>query len=286
MAVVSDLHTHIISPDADRYPVSPLGGTRSSWSSQRPVDLDGLLSELDKAGAAKAAVVQASTAYGFDNRYVADSIEGHAGRLIGVCSVDFRASDAVGQIRHWVSERNFAGVRIRAADGTTPVPSQTRLDDPVIDPVWAYLEEQRIPACIQMHSSHTPLLLSVLEKFPRLVIALDHGARPRLDGGPPYAAADELFPLAAYPGVFLKITSVTIQRAGREPGGDARKLIRRLAEGFGADRLAWGSNFPASKGSLSDLRETAASAISELSAEEQASFFGGTAARIYPQLAD
>jgi predicted TIM-barrel fold metal-dependent hydrolase len=283
---VFDLHTHIISPDAVRYPASPLGGTRSSWSSERPVDLDGLLGQLDKAGVDKAAAVQASTAYGFDNRYVADSIERHSDRLIGVCSVDFRASDAVEQIKHWVSERNFAGVRIRAADGTTPVPSETRLDDPAIDPVWMYLEEQRIPACIQMHSSHAAALLSVLKRFPRLVIALDHGARPRLEGGPPYAAADELFALAAYPDVFLKITSVTIQRADREPGGNARKLIRRLAEGFGADHLAWGSNFPASKGSLSDLRETAVNAISELTAEEQVSFFSGTAARLYPQFAN
>jgi len=281
---VIDLHTHIISPDALRYPVSPLGGTRSSWSAERPVDLDGLLRQLDQAGVDQAAVVQAATVYGFDNRYVADSIEGHSGRLIGVCSVDFRASDAVEQIRHWVFERNFAGVRIRAADGTTPVPSETRLDDPAIDPVWAYLEAQRIPACIQMHSSHTGMLLSVLARFPGLVIALDHGARPRLQGGPPYTAADELFALTAYQGVFLKITSVTIQRAERETGGDARKLIRRLAEGFGAGHLAWGSNFPASPGSLSELRSTASAAISELTAEEQASFLGGTAARIYPRL--
>ena len=283
---VFDLHTHIISPDAGRYPVSPLGGTRSSWSSERPVDLDGLLAQLDKAGVDKAAVVQASTAYGFDNRYAADSVEGHADRLIGVCSVDFQAGDAVERIRYWVGERNFAGVRIRAADGTTPVPSQTRLDDPAIDPVWAHLEAERIPACVQMHSSHTGLLLSVLERFPRLVVALDHGARPRLGDGPPYAAAGELFALAAYPGVFLKITSVTIQRADHEPGGDARALIRRLADGIGADHLAWGSNFPASLGSLPDLRETAMAATSELTAAEQASFFGGTAARIYPQLAD
>jgi L-fuconolactonase len=282
---VFDLHTHIISPDTTRYPVSPLGGTQSTWSSERPADLEALLAQLDEARVDQAAVVQASTAYGFDNRYAADSIEKHADRLIGVCSVDFQASDAVERIKYWVGERNFAGVRIRAADGTTPVPSQTRLDDPAIDPVWAYLEAERIPACVQMHSSHTGLLLSVLERFPRLVIALDHGARPRLAGGPPYAAAGELFALAAYPGVFLKITSVTIQRADREPGGDARKLIRRLADGFGADRLAWGSNFPASEGSLSGLRATAVAAASGLTAEEQASFFGATAARIYPRLA-
>lgn len=280
-----DLHTHILSPDTGRYPLSPLGGKRSSWSAERPVDLDGLLRQLDDAGVDQAAVVQASTAYGFDNSYAADSIAGHEDRLIGVCSVDFRAPDAIEQVKHWVSERNFAGVRIRAADGTTPVPSQTQLDDPAIDPVWAYLEDQKIPACVQMHSSHTSVLGSVLSRFPGLVIALDHGARPRLEGGPPYEAAGELFALAAYPGVFLKITSVTIARANREPGGDARQLIRRLADGFGADRLAWGSNFPASEGSLSGLRDTAVAAISELTDAERASFLGGTAARIYPRLA-
>src|SRR4051812_19177495 len=121
----ADLHTHIISPDLDRYPFSPLGGKQSAWSAERPVDLDGLLRNLDAAGIEKAAVVQASTVYGFDNRYAADALVGHEDRLIGVCSVDFVAADAIDQVKYWIDERGFAGVRIRAADGTTPVPSST-----------------------------------------------------------------------------------------------------------------------------------------------------------------
>jgi len=59
---ITDLHTHINLPGHRRYPVSPLGAKRSSWSAERPADLDGLLGQLDKAGVDKAAVVQASTA--------------------------------------------------------------------------------------------------------------------------------------------------------------------------------------------------------------------------------
>ena len=280
----ADLHTHIISPDLDRYPHRPLGGKQSVWSAERPVDLDGLLRNLDAAGVEKAAVVQASTVYGFDNRYAADALAGHEDRLIGVCSVDFVAADAIDQVKYWVDERNFAGVRIRAADGTTPVPSSTRLDDPKMDAVWSHLETRRIPVCVQMHSRNTGTLLSVLEKFPRLVIVLDHGARPRLDGGPPYVAAEELFGLTAYEGVFLKITPVTVQRADNEPGGDARKLIRRLVDGFGSEHVAWGSNFPATQGSLPELRDLVEAAVSELTTEEQIDIFGRTAARIHPQL--
>lgn len=279
-----DLHTHIISPDLGRYPYAPLGGRQSAWSAERPVSLDGLLRNLDQAGVGKAAVVQASTVYGFDNRYAADSLAGHEDRLIGVCSVDFLAADALDQVTYWIEERNFAGVRIRAADGTTPVPTSTRLDDPKMSAVWSHLEARRIPVCVQMHSRHTGTLLSVLERFPRLVIALDHGARPRLDGGPPYAAAEELFGLAAYENVFLKITPVTVQRADSEPGGDSRKLIRRLVDGFGSVRVAWGSNFPASKGGLPDLRGTVEAAISELTPEERSDILGRTAARIHPRL--
>jgi predicted TIM-barrel fold metal-dependent hydrolase len=262
-----------------------LGGKQSAWSATRPVDLDGLLRNLDAAGVEKAAVVQASTVYGFDNRYVADALAGHEDRLIGVGSVDFLAADAVEQIKYWIDERNLAGVRIRAADGTTPVPSGTRLDDPRMNAVWSHLEARRIPVCVQMHSRNTGTLLSVLEKFPRLVVALDHGARPRLDGGPPYVAAEELFGLAAYEGVFLKITPVTVQRADKEPGGDSRKLLRRLVDGFGSERVAWGSNFPASEGGLPELRDRVEAAVSELTTEEQRDIFGRTAARIHPQLA-
>jgi predicted TIM-barrel fold metal-dependent hydrolase len=241
---------------------------------------------MDSAGVDKAAVVQAATMYGFDNRYVADSLAAHADRLIGVCSIDLVAQDALAQLDYWVGERGFAGVRIRAADGTTPVGgSAAGLDDPRLDPVWERLAAQRIPVCIQMHSQNAPTLASVLTKYPDVVIALDHGARPRLAGGPPYAELSELFELAKFPNVYLKITSVTIRRAAGEPDGDPAKLIARLAEGFGADHLAWGSNFPASQGNLAELRTLAEENFAGLGDAERADLLGGTAARIYPQLA-
>lgn len=283
---VFDLHTHIISPDTGRYPARPLGGNRSTWSTERPASLDELLRELDRAGIDKATVVQAATMYGFDNRYVADSLAGHEDRLIGVCSIDLVADDALTRIDHWIGERNFAGVRIRAADGTTPVASAAGLDDPRLETAWSRLETDRIPVCIQMHSHHAPVLASVLRRHPGLVVALDHGARPRLEGGPPYAGLAELFGLAEFPNVFLKITPVTIRRAAGEPGGDPAKLIARLVEGFGPGRIAWGSNFPASEGSLADLRALVEDALVGLEPAERADVLGGTAARIYPQLLD
>jgi predicted TIM-barrel fold metal-dependent hydrolase len=281
---IFDLHTHIISPDTADYPPKPLGGNRSTWSTERPATVDDLLRNLDEAGVDKAAVVQAATMYGFDNRYVADSLTDHADRLIGVCSIDLVAEDALARIDHWIGERNFAGVRIRAADGTTPVRSAASLDDERLEPVWARLMADHVPVCIQMHSNNAPVLASVLTRHPDLVVALDHGARPRLEGGPPYAGLAELIDLARFPNVYLKITPVTIRRAADEPGGDPVVLVNRLVEGFGADHVSWGSNFPASQGSLADLRALVEKALAGLGEAERADVLGGTAARIYPRL--
>ena len=280
-----DLHTHIISPDTERYPARPLGGNRSTWSSQRPASLDQLLRSLDEAGIERAAVVQAATMYGFDNSYVADSLGAHHDRLIGVCSIDLVADDALERIDQWIGDRGFAGVRVRAADGTTAVANAASLDDPRLEPAWARLAADRIPVCIQMHSEHAPVLASVLRRHPGLVVALDHGARPNLAGGPPYSGLGELFELTAFANVLLKITPITIRRAAAEPDGDPAKLIARLVEGFGSDRIAWGSNFPASEGALPELRAFVENALAELAPEQRADILGGTATRIYPGLA-
>ncbi|MFI9776771.1 hypothetical protein ACIHCV_18960 [Streptomyces sp. NPDC051956] len=69
-----DTHAHATSSDADAYPAQPLGGTRSEWSRTRPVDVSGLIRNLDAAGVERAALVHASTVYGFDNRYAADAL--------------------------------------------------------------------------------------------------------------------------------------------------------------------------------------------------------------------
>ena len=73
---VIDIHPHVISTDVIRYPRAPLGGHQSAWSEERPVGVEQLIVEQDRAGIRKAALVQASTCYGHDNSYVADAVDG------------------------------------------------------------------------------------------------------------------------------------------------------------------------------------------------------------------
>src|SRR6266850_5662585 len=111
---IIDVHPHIIAVDTHRYPRAPLGGHQSAWSRQRPVSVEQLIVEQDRAGIRKAALVQASTCYGHDNSYVADAVAAHPERFTGVFSVDVLAPDAPERMRHWVGKK-LTGLRVFVA---------------------------------------------------------------------------------------------------------------------------------------------------------------------------
>jgi len=116
-------------------------------------------------------------------------------------------------------------------------------------------------------------------------IALDHCARPDLEDGPPYARCAALFELAKYDNVYMKITPRTFDLAQVAPGG-AEAFFPHLVKVFGAHRLAFGSNYPASAGPLKKLIDQGHNCFASLSEEERASVWGRTAKALYPALAD
>ena len=277
-----DTHTHAISADTDRFPVKPLGGTRSEWSQTRPVDVDGLIRNLDEAGIERAALVHASTVYGFDNRYAAAALARYRDRLVGVGAVDFLADSAVADLQQLIEEEGFSGVRIRVADGTTKVPTPgSGVSDERMDAVWDYVASNNVPVCIQMHSEDAPKLAQVLETRPSMTVLLDHAGRPNAAGGPPYTHLGELGQLARFTGVHLKITPPAIKRLGDEPDANVTDVLGRLVKTFGAERIMWGSNFPASAGTPAQLLHSIEAHLPELDDTQRAAILGGNAARIY-----
>jgi predicted TIM-barrel fold metal-dependent hydrolase len=277
-----DTHTHAISPDTARYPLAPVGGHQSDWSTKRPVSYQQLLAAMDQAGIARAVVVQASTAYGNDNRYVAEAVAAHPDRFAGVFSIDVLAADAVADLRRWL-DAGLAGLRLFTTGSTMPGQADW-LDDPRSFPVWEYAQANDVSICLQMTAGGIPALTRMLGLFPRIRVLLDHLARPDLAGVPPYAGAGALLDLAAYPGVYLKLTNRTISEAARG-ASTPEAFFPLVVKAFGADRIAWGSNFPAAEGSLPALLAEAQAALAILSDADRQWIFGDTARALYPELA-
>ncbi|MFM0117522.1 amidohydrolase family protein [Paraburkholderia sp. RL18-101-BIB-B] len=282
MSVVIDTHTHAISPDKQRYPLAPVGGHQSEWSAKRPVSFEGLLASMDEAGIDRAVVVQASTVYGNDNSYVVEAVRSHADRFAGVFSIDVLASDAVTQMQRWL-DAGLSGLRLFTTGSTMPGQAGW-LDDERSFLVWDYAQRHNVSICLQMTAQGIPALVNMLSRFPDIRVLLDHLARPELAGGPPYEAAAPLFSLASHRGVFLKLTNRTIVEASRGASTPAA-FFPRVLDAFGANRIAWGSNFPAAEGALPQLLAEARESLSMLPADAREAIFGGTARAVYPALA-
>jgi L-fuconolactonase len=283
MPHIIDIHPHIVSPDTDRYPLAPLGGKQSTWSSERPTTYQQLLDAMDEAGVAKAAIVHSSTAYGYDNSYVADAVAAVPSRFTGVCSIDVMAPDAVERFDYWLG-RGCTGMRLFTTGSTLP-DQATWFADPKTYPFWEHAAARNVPVCMQMKQDGLPLLRRILEQFPKVIMILDHLSRAPFEDGPPYSRAVEFFALARYEQVYLKVTpnNVSPKSWGN---GTPETFFGKLIDTFGASRIAWGSNFPNSAGTLSEILGTARTVFSFAKESDQDRIFGKTAMTLYPALAD
>ncbi|MBB3977617.1 putative TIM-barrel fold metal-dependent hydrolase [Rhizobium azooxidifex] len=280
---VIDIHPHIISTDTARYPRAPLGGHQSDWSAQRPVSWERLLADMAEAGVDKAAIVQASTCYGHDNGYVIDAVAARPDKFTAVGSVDILADDAVQKIDAWMA-KGLTGLRLFTTGSTMPGQA-TWFTDPKTYPAWAHAEQIGVPVCMQMTQDGIDDLQAIIKRFPKIRIVLDHLARPDLSGGKVFPNTARLFELAENPNIYFKLT-VRALEALEKANAAASDFFPLLVSRVGASQIAWGSNHPASPGGLKSLFDRARAALSDVSSEDQAWIFGGTAQRIYPALAD
>ena len=148
MSTIVDIHPHIISDDPVKYPSNPLFGIQSGWSKERPVTIEGMIAAMDKAGVDKAAIVQVSTYYGYDNNYLADSVARFPNRVTAVGNVDLVLPDAPQQIKYWL-DRGISGLRLFLG-GSTKAYDTSGLDDPRSFPAWEYCGEAGVPIVLNI----------------------------------------------------------------------------------------------------------------------------------------
>ena len=264
-----DTHAHVISTDERRYPRAPLGGKQSDWSRERPVSAEEMVAAMDAAGIEQTVLVQASTCYGHDNSYVADAVAAHPRRFVGVFSVDVLAPDAPQRMRQWL-DRGLAGLRIFIAGHTTA--QDARLDDPRAFAAWEYAIAARVPICVQLRAGALGQLQSMLARFPKARVLLDHMARPVVDDAAP------LVGMAKYENLYLKLTTHNVREL-------PQSFFARVVNSYGAARIAWGSNYPAAAGTLGALLADAREALTAFSAAERDWIFSRTAKSFYAALA-
>ena len=126
---------------------------------------------------------------------------------------------------------------------------------------------------------------STLKRFPKVKLIIDHLGRPPAEDGPPYSAAKDYFTLGDFPNCYLKFTPSALKTIIKGKA-DTDTLLPKLVSVFGADRIAWGSNYPASPGTMSDIVAASRQATRTLSDTDREWIFTKTAQTLYPVLKD
>lgn len=233
---IVDTHTHVVSPDVERYPLQP-AGLPGRWYVEAPHDADELAALMDDAGVARAVLVQGVGAYSYDNRYAADAASAAPERFWSACCVDPEAPDAAGTLRRWVEDHGMVGVRFFALS-TTRAPSW--LAAPEGDALWEAARDLGVHAIVTLLAHQLDELSLVLERHPDVSVSLDHCGFPPLEAEGEAALAP-ILALAGFETLRLKVTTHVLD-AARATGG-ASRVVERLVEAFGAERVMWGSDF-------------------------------------------
>ncbi|MGW7368867.1 amidohydrolase family protein [Streptomyces sp. NPDC054841] len=119
---------------------------------------------------------------------------------------------------------------------------------------------------------------------PGLTFALDHLGKPPVARGEPEPWASSVRELAALPNTVCKLSGMVTEADHREwTVDDLRPYARTVLDAFGPGRLMHGSDWPVCRlaSSYAGVLATARTLTQELSEEERALVFAGTADRVY-----
>lgn len=253
--MIVDSHVHVATADVDRYPLRPTGVGSDWW--REGADVASLLAAMDASDVDAAVLVQAVGAYGFDCSYLLDSA---SDRLAVVDAIDL---DATVELRPGVAGTRLFGV----ADPGTPA----WLTDGRATAVWDAAAELGTTLVATLWARDLPLLRPLVERQPTVPVALDHCGFPDVAAG-----ATTLLDLADLPAVHGKVSTHVLAHLE-----DPAAFVDLLAERFGAERLAWGSDFPQTPGSYAAMLALGRAASRHLEGADRDHFLGGTAHRLW-----
>jgi len=261
--VIVDGHTHVLSGDTDRYPLRPDLG---HWF-HGAGDVASLLAAMDSAGVEAAVLVQFVGGYAYDCSYAAAAAAEAPDRLAFVGAVDMHGDDPAGALHRLADTTPVRAVRLFGVGADAP----TWLQDGRAAAVWDAAAETGIGIVATLWSHDLAALRPLVEPRPTVTVAVDHCGFADLTTDPA-----PLFDLADLPAIHVKVSSHVLR-----PLPDPAAVVVALADQFGAERLAWGSDYPQTEGGYDDMVALARRSAAALDETARSDFLGGTARRLW-----
>jgi predicted TIM-barrel fold metal-dependent hydrolase len=245
-------------------------------------DIGALLWEMDVNDIAFAAVVCARIGGGRDgegypnsdnNEYVCAAVADHPGRLTAWVDVDSMWSDeyhtpgAPERLQRSLDREGVTGFALYLRAGND---GWLRTEE--ADRFFAVAARAGVIASISCGAEWLHDLAALANRHPSLPVLLHHLGQPMKGAGAVEA-------IATVPNVGLKVSgfSYFVDEPWEYPYARLFPMLRRLCDAFGAERLYWGSDFPASRGALTYRQsiEVVRTHASFLSPTEKDAVLGG-----------
>lgn len=239
--LIVDAHAHIYSQDDRLYPpiskpFRPPAGTGTVAHLER---------ERKAAGVRHVLAVQATTYYGWDNRFLVNAVRANADWMAGVCTLDPDDPHSPDLLEQYGHGHNIRGVRVyQAADG--------RLDHPGVVRLCEAARRSTLVVSVRINRDKSAELASLLRRFPELKVVLDHCLY--IAAGADYEETlKDVLDLARCPNLHAKLSFLATGSARPYPFDDMHDACRRIIDAYGPDRCLWGMPSRASSGALGRL---------------------------------
>lgn len=230
--LIVDTHAHIYSPDEKKYPtipkpLRPPGGHAAVEDLQRTASQNGVQ---------HACLIQTTTFYKFDNRYLVDAARANRSWAAGVCTLDPDDPHSPGLLLHYAKNYNVRGMRsIPAKDG--------RLDHPGVRALWKAASDAGLVINVLVGREKTPEVDRMLADFPKLRVVLDHCLS--LKTGDAYEATlADVLSLGRHRNLHAKLTFLASGSDQPFPCAIMHAACLKIIDTFGPERCIWGSDFP------------------------------------------
>lgn len=196
------------------------------------VPLEVLLKQMDKSRIDKTVLVQYSAGHpppgNIDNTYICQSVREHPQRLAAIGIVDWTKEYALDVLGYWVEEQGMQGIRMA---GAAESPGKNK------HAIWKKAAELNIIVSV---TGKIDPIAKIAKKFPDLNLQIEHSGKPDIN-------KDLVLGLSEYPNVSVKFSVGGVRELSHQPFPyrDAYPFLKRIYEGFGPERIMWGSDYPA-----------------------------------------
>lgn len=231
-----DAHVHVWTPDAERYPLA--SGFRRDEMKPASFTPEELFEHARPCGVARIVLIQMSF-YGFDNRYMLDTMRRFPGVFSGVAVIDDGAESPQNEMRR-LAKLGVRGFRIYPRNK----PLDRWLDGPGMQAMWKCGGEENLAMCHLVNPDALAAIARMGAKFPDTPIVIDHFARIGVGGEIRKADLDQLCGLAKNPRAHVKISAFYALGKKLAPYDDLVPMIRRLLDAYGPQRLMWATDCP------------------------------------------